>query len=555
VPAALAAAAVHGALEFVAGATHAATGARAAVLAQGALRTMFATKLKAAALGACVLGVLAVGTVLLARPAPAGKARAVLPGEAVPVAFRGPNPPQAADGGPLLAARKTRQEFSRAMAQVKDCMPEKDVLHLLGRPDDIRTQFDPGGISTTQTREVWCYGTQGHLTFPTLGCVYIDTGGKAQYVYGGQGEPPDSHVVSEEQLCTLLRLIDRVPSYNSAHRFDPLAVIRAVNALQPLGKDKALTVIDEYLRVASHFHSAAREGLFLVLRVLFEVPEDTGHMPHMFVGATPTPKDPKSLPRFPILLVEDIPLLLTGGYALGGRAERAESHVAFFRQHGTLRPRPLAPSADPLRTLEAAQKAFRLVHHDDPDGWNAAWGKELIINQLLNLVASVYQVPADRHGYRFQGGKDSDQRWRRIVADVTRLDIRWDAATGRYTFRDGRALPEPAAKYYRRALWTLDGLKGEVTVVVERSDARYVDVSLRLSLQDGAKFGPAVLGVVALKDKNQSPGRFDVRGLEAAPGGSVGSVQSWTVEVGEGEPLQVEFTQGEEKRLSPVFTP
>src|SRR5439155_26392043 len=72
---------------------------------------------------------------------------------------------------------ETRQAFARAMSKIKEGMAEKDVLALLGKPDDIRTHNDPGGISTTRTKEIWCYGTNGHLTFATLGRVYIDNEG------------------------------------------------------------------------------------------------------------------------------------------------------------------------------------------------------------------------------------------------------------------------------------------------------------------------------------------------------------------------------------------
>jgi hypothetical protein len=174
---------------------------------------------------------------------------------------------------------------------------------------------------------------------------------------------------------------------------------------------------------------------------------------------------------------------------------------------------------------------------------------------LLNLVASVYHVPPDQHGYRFLPGEDPDQRWQRIVVDVAKLDIRWDAATGRYTFRDGQFLPEPVTKYYRRAIWKLDGLKREVTVILERRDLQYVHVTLERSVENGARLEPAVLRVVAVKDKSKSLAQLDVARLEADPGKSVWSTQGGTVAVREGESLQVEFTQGEEKRLSPVFTP
>jgi hypothetical protein len=39
-------------------------------------------------------------------------------------------------------ATRTRAEFAAAMAKVKKGMPEKEVLALLGKPDDIRTQYD-----------------------------------------------------------------------------------------------------------------------------------------------------------------------------------------------------------------------------------------------------------------------------------------------------------------------------------------------------------------------------------------------------------------------------
>src|SRR5207248_8563832 len=99
-----------------------------------------------------------------------------------------------------------------------------------------------------------------------------DDESKVQYVYGGDGQPPDSRMFSEAELRPLLRLIDQAPAYHFGYAYDPLAVIRIVNVVQPLGEDKALAAIDEYLRVASYFHSRGRRGVFLVLRVLFDVP-------------------------------------------------------------------------------------------------------------------------------------------------------------------------------------------------------------------------------------------------------------------------------------------
>ncbi len=78
------------------------------------------------------------------------------------------------------AVEPTRAEFAAAMAKITKDMKADEVLKLLGKPDDIRTRFDPGGIVTYRTSEIWGYGTSGHLTFATLGSIYM-TEGRVQY--------------------------------------------------------------------------------------------------------------------------------------------------------------------------------------------------------------------------------------------------------------------------------------------------------------------------------------------------------------------------------------
>src|SRR2546425_342888 len=82
---------------------------------------------------------------------------------------------------PLL---HTRRELTRGLNQIETETPKSRVLSLLGQPDDIRTRNDPGGISTIGIKEIWCYGTSGHLSTPTIGQVYIGTDDRVQYVCG-----------------------------------------------------------------------------------------------------------------------------------------------------------------------------------------------------------------------------------------------------------------------------------------------------------------------------------------------------------------------------------
>src|SRR5947207_2143715 len=92
----------------------------------------------------------------------------------------------------------------------------------------------------------------------------------------------------------------------SGSDFDPRSLIRSVNALYPLGKDRALDAIEVFLR--RHPLTGGDgpcNGMFLVLRCLFEVPASRGSMPLMMVGAPypPEPSDHRLIPRFPLVVL------------------------------------------------------------------------------------------------------------------------------------------------------------------------------------------------------------------------------------------------------------
>jgi hypothetical protein len=449
--------------------------------------------------------------------------------------------------------RWSRHEFTAAMAKIEEGTPEDQVLALLGKPDDIRTHYDPGGISTCNTREVWCYGTNGHLTFPTLGCISIDRDGKALFVAGGRDSPPDPTLLPEQELRSLLRLIDKVPSYNSGYTYDPLALIRAVNALRPLGKDKALAVLTEYLRIASIYNDSGSEGVFLVLRVLFDVPADPGYMPHMYVGAPipEEPTDPKRLPHFPLLLLDDVPLLLVTGYMLAGRPQAAEDHIAYFREKGHLRAKPLTPGSKPLHLLDRCMRsAGWLYGNDGPTG-----GKVLIANQLLGLVDSVYRRKADVHGFRFHAETDLDKRWNDIVAEVDKLDICWNPALQRYTYTDGSHLPDPVRKTYRRSIWKLETRFGDSELILERKDDRHVIVIMQCRGTEKDVIPLARVKVSAATDEGKTLAAMQIGGVGGLAGGGTFSQESRLVELAEGEEVQVNLEIGKEVKVGPRYRP
>jgi hypothetical protein len=125
-------------------------------------------------------------------------------------------------------------------------------------------------------------------------------------------------------------------------RYEPIAVIDAVNALVPLGKEGALEALEVFL--AREPASDEHQGLFLVLRVLFDTPSGV-HPPMRLGGSSPAaPSDATLLPRFPIALIDDVPIMLVSGYMLGGEPEHVRAHIAFYRAEGVIRATPLAPT-------------------------------------------------------------------------------------------------------------------------------------------------------------------------------------------------------------------
>lgn len=169
--------------------------------------------------------------------------------------------------------------------------------------------------------------------------------------------------------------------------FDPGALVTAVNALLPLGKDGALGAVERQLKTADRV-ADPQHGLFLVLRLLFELPE-SGVQPPVRIGIPKAlePGDPTVLPYFPLLVVDDVPLLLVTTFLLGGSAEPVEAHLAHFREHGVLRRTPLRPGTDlgTAAVLDHAAALYRRAYAEDPQPGLRAMLKE----QLDRLIAPV----------------------------------------------------------------------------------------------------------------------------------------------------------------------
>lgn len=162
------------------------------------------------------------------------------------------------------------------------------------------------------------------------------------------------------------RILRRAASGDFAH-YRPQWVVEAVNALWPLGKDGALAAIESYL-ASQNLEVEPQEGLLLVLRVLLEVPAESGNQRPLRLGASspPPPPKPESLPLFPLVLIDDLPLMMVSGFALGGDTEPVAAHLAHYRANGNLRSRPLAPSGSKHGALDQYRAIYKRAYGTPP---------------------------------------------------------------------------------------------------------------------------------------------------------------------------------------------
>jgi hypothetical protein len=278
----------------------------------------------------------------------------------------------------------------------------------------------------------------------------------------------------------------------------------------------------------------------------------------MSVGL-PSPPEPRRLdllPRFPIAIEGDIPLKLVGGcFSAGGVPEQPESHVAYFREHGTIRAEPLSPTERPFAALEALAASHPGIFTD-----NGGFGRrQLVIEQLLWLVESVYRVEAGRFGELLPNDENEAAR---LVAHASSLTIKWDATQQKYTFPEGTSLEERKelieragellTPRYPRHVWApkAPGLNAEL--VIQRIAPRNVSIRL-VETTNGVK--PAVFKVFEIKSQTKTLLDFQAGG-NRFPFGTRSTAH--TVDVKEGKELQIELLAADgasDSELSPVFKP
>lgn len=232
-----------------------------------------------------------------------------------------------------------------------------------------------------------------------------------------------------QDLYPYVQLVHNAPAING-WTFNPAALVRAVNGLLPLGKERALDVLRKYFAVATA-NSDRREQLdldeqriFLVLRLLFICGQGEHCLPPLLIGAPdvePPPGD-DTWPLFPLAVVDDIPFLLTSGFGFmfGGAAQSSVEHIDYYAKYCELRDHPLEPKTSPLVAVESlvASGGWQKMVSAEAEGHRAMLSRQALRTLLALNASEVDHLLASSN-------EDLLTEWPKQIGELAKLQPNW----------------------------------------------------------------------------------------------------------------------------------
>jgi hypothetical protein len=228
--------------------------------------------------------------------------------------------------------------------------------------------------------------------------------------------------------------------FSTTRQSDPSGVdlIRAVNALQKLGKEQALATLEEYVELIDNSdhrdYGSDQEIVFWIIRLLFKPIQPGNLIPSPAIAVSLDDRrfaDAMKWPLNPLEVVDDVPFMVGLQIAMGGMPEHPSSHIAWARQQGAIRDKPLAPTTNPLRAAEAILSSRRFKALENVSREQAVRSLRLQAHAMVKeLVRPIIATKFDRIG---------DEKWKAALDEAAELGIHWDAKSEQFVIEDKKA--------------------------------------------------------------------------------------------------------------------
>jgi hypothetical protein len=335
----------------------------------------------------------------------------------------------------------SRAAFAAQMAKVEQGMTKEQVTALLGKPDVVN-RYLVGS-------EMWSYGVTPTSGCATLGTVNFDKNKKVDETRGGYGTPPTESLISEAKLRELLDILWGIApvhlGMDFGDSFDTLAYVKVVNTLQPYRKEQVLAVVNEYFRVCEF----GEDNVLLMLRILFDPPNRRSFFPpHSSdndVSFPPWPSDKAKVPRYPLVIIEDVPICIICGSPDGSiwsDGSYIRRFLNYLEKEGQIRKKPLRPPDNPLLVFDKFRASDQwLFGKKYPTPWASfrrqpneeELGQEIVMRQLLRLVRSVLPASSPCRVYIKEDMPEiRSADLAQIRVELSKLSIHWNPKINDY---------------------------------------------------------------------------------------------------------------------------
>lgn len=450
----------------------------------------------------------------------------------------------------------TRQQFAEAFNQLEkelpDLKPEWDafgyvprnakvrVLELLGKPDEIEVDF--------AFRQTWKYGTNGPGTCPTLGAVTFQAKFEINWI-SGTGQPPEEGLFSERVMRTYLQAIWEVRDHRGKPQ-NPRDIIRAVNLLQPLGKEKTLMVIREYLRVTGDH--IQEEGALIVLRAIFDNPCELLSEGKSQADYLRKVVNNSSLV---VLTIEGIPYVFDLRGSFAGAPLTALDVLPFYEEHGAIRATPLTPSNTPIQDLDRYLQQYPVLFEKTQFG--SILEPQRFQEQALILMETVYHAPLSPFSTRLPWGKDEEIQKRRqlIIDEASNVNLVWNRKILRYTFPNGTILPPREPEIDVPDFWLPDEQDRKLIVEIQRWDVFVIYVSVRPEVTEPESKSDFHIEIYGVEEKDNPEAQISLAQNYTNSGRDGKQTSTKKAILEEGKPIRIKLTIGNKTYTSPVFKP
>lgn len=244
-------------------------------------------------------------------------------------------------------------------------------------------------------------------------------------------------------ISPTMQIINGAPSYQQ-NDFNPAKLVRAVNHLLPLGKEKAIAALRDFLKVARDDYQSLRMDenidtsdktcVFLIVRLLFEPMDLAEELPAIMTvpfAPIPTDADRKFWPLHPVHLQDDVPFFLVLYGGLGGVPDQPERHVNWAEEHGKIRAKPLRPLDNPMMAasrLIALPQTKRLF---DEEFFNTDFAG-LLYRQAWNIIEDADPESPKPKPVLPANDSEEDDDWEMRIQAASKRKIRWDEMESRY---------------------------------------------------------------------------------------------------------------------------